>query len=405
MNGYTVTDLLTDLASVIHGTTINKVPNVYGMINRAARQLLLDVDPKETQRIVQMAQIFDDVFDYALPPDVKGDRIIDLALQGDRTPWETFIQTYAETFDANKFVSFANKIYTQWNTGLKTIRIEAPFLTSPIQLANTGSITGWTVGGGATNLSLDQTNNVAGGGAIVVNLSAGQTTGFLQTSSLNPTNLSNYVNNSTGFLWVYMPSGSAITNINVQWGTNSTNYYFANVTTTQPGTTFQNGWNLLAIPWLAANLVGSPNPLDYQYVKVTPTYNGTLQTNFKICNLTFALGYYFEIKYYSKYLFRDPLTNAFQEKVIDATDNGKLINLDTESYNLLFNKVAFFVAQSLQGADAEYDAEYFDSEYNAALTRYKAQNPSEAIKKTESYYRLPNKGYTRFSPGIYNNGC
>lgn len=399
-----ITTLLTDLSSVIHGTTINKIPNVYGMINRAARQLLLDVDPKETQRIVQMPQIYNEVYDYAIPPDVKGDRIIDLRLQAGRTPWECFIQTYAESFDANKLVSFANKIYTQWNTGLKTIRIEAPFLTSPLQLWPTTTTTGVTLGGGATGLTIDQTNNVAGGGALTFNLSAGSSTGYIETSTLNPTNLTNYVNNSTGFLWIYMPSGTAISSMNVRWGTNSSNYYFADVSMTQPGTVFQNGWNLLAIPWVSTNVVGSPTVTDYQYVRVTASYNSLLQTGFKVCNLVFALGYYFDIQYYSKYLFRDPITNAFQENVVDVTDNNKLINLDTESYNLLFDKVAFFVAQSLQGADAEYDAQYWDSEYKAALMRYKAQNPSEAMNKRESYYRMPNKGYSRFSPGVYNIG-
>lgn len=396
-----ITTLLTDLASVIHGTTINKIPNVYGIINRAARQVLLDVDPKETQRLVQMPQIFDEVFDYAIPPDVKGDRIIDLRLQAGRTPWETFVQTYAEQFDANKSVSFGNKIYTQWNTGVKTIRIEAPFLTSPVQLASTGSITGWTTGGGANTLSLDQTNNVAGGGAIVFNLAAGQTTGYVETSTLNPTNLGNYVNNSTGFMWVYLPTASAVSSIDVRWGTNASNYYHYSTSVTQQGTTFINGWNLIALPWVSATLVGTPTVTDYQYVRVTPTYNSTLQTGFKICNLVFGLGYYFDLQYYSKYMFRDPITNAFQENVTDATDNNKLINLDTESYNLLFNKTAFFVAQSLQGADAEYDATYWDGQYASALMRYKAQNPSEAINKTESYYRLPYKGYTRFGNGFY----
>ncbi len=397
-----ITTLLTDLASVIHGTTVNKIPNVYGIINRAARTVLLDVDPKETQRIVQMTQVFDDVFDYPLPSDVKGDRIIDLQLQAGRTPWDVFTQGYAENFDANKLVSFKNKIYTQWNTGLKTIRIEAPFLTSPLQLTGTGTTTGWTLGGGASDLTIDQTNNVAGGGALTLNLLAGQTTGYVENTSLTPVDLTTYVNNSTGFLWVYMPTGASITSVNVRWGSSSANYYSYTATTTQQGTTFQNGWNLIALPWISATVTGSPDADSFSYVRVTPTYNSTLQTGFKVCNLTFALGYYFNLQYYSKCMFRDPITNAFQENVVDVTDNNKLINLDTESYNLLFNKVAFLVAQSLQGADAQYDATYFDSEYQTALKRYKAQNLSEAINKTESYYSLPNKGYNKYATGVYN---
>lgn len=389
--------LLTDLASVVHGTTVNKIPNIYGTINRAARAVLLDVDPKETTRIVQMPQIFNDVFDYALPPDVKGDRITDLRLQAGRLPGDVFTQGYAMDFDANKFTSFANKVYTQWNTGVKTIRIEAPFLTSPLQLCSTDTTDGWSATPGASDITLDQQNNVAGGGALVFNLLAGSATGNIENSSLQPVDMTDYVNNSTGFLWVYIPNASSITDINVRWGTDSSNYYNYTATTTQQGTTFINGWNLIALPWVSATKVGTPTDTDYQYVRVTVSYDGTLQTGFKIDNLTFGLGYYFEIQYYSKYLFRDPVTNVFQEKVVDITDNNKLINLDTESYNLLFNKTAFYIAQSLQGADASYDADYWQTEYEKALQRYQSQNPSEAINKTESYYRLPRKGYTKFA--------
>ena len=396
-----ITTLLNDLSSVVHGTTINKVPNIYGLINRAARTVLLDVDPKETTRIVQMPQVFNNTFDYVIPVDVKGDRITDLRLQAGRTPGNIFHQTYAQNFDANKFSSFASKIYTQWNTGVKTIRIEAPFLTSPLQLSDTGYLTGWAATSGAASLTLDQTNNVAGGGALVFNLIAGQSSGYVETSSLSPVDMTNYVNNSTGFIWVYMPSGAAITSIDIRWGSDSSNYYHYSATTTQQGTSFVDGWNLIALPWASATLVGSPTITAYDYVRVTPSYNSTLQTGVKVCNFTFTLGYYFDIQYYSKYLFRDPSTNAFQETVVDTTDNNKLINLDTESYNLLFNKAAFFVAQSLQGADASYDANYWDSEYQNSLKRYRAQNPSEAMNKSEPYYKLPKKGYDGFAPGVW----
>lgn len=399
-----ITTLLADLASVVHGTTVNKVPNIYGMINRAARAVLLDVDPKETTRIVQLSQVFNDTFDYPLPVDVKGDRITDLRLQAGRTPWDVFVQEYAETFDANKLVNFTNKVYTQWNTGVKTIRIDAPFLTAPTTLWDTGTITGVTATPGVSTLSLDQTNNVAGGGAITFNLTAGPITGNLVTSSLNPTDLSALVNIATGFMWVYLPTGSSVSAINVQWGSDTSNYYSSTQTTTQQGTAFINGWNLISLPWVSAIKVGAPVNTTYEMVRVSFVYDGTLQTGVKVCNLTFALGYYFDLQYYSKYLFRNPSTGAFVENVIDSTYNGYLINLDTESYNLLFNKTAFYIAQSLQGADSAYDADYWQTEYANALKRYQAQNPSEAMLKGSVYYRMPNKSYQRFQPGMYNRG-
>lgn len=394
-----ITTLLNDIASVVHGTTLNKIPNVYGHINRAARAVLLDVDPKETQRIVQLAQVFNSVFDYAIPVDVKGDRIVDLRVQAGRQPNEVFVQDYAVTFDSQKTLGFSNAIYTQWNTGVKSVRIEAPTLKSPLVVTDTSTLTGWSVTSGAQNLSLDTTNNVAGGGALVFDLAAGSATGSVEISTLNPIDMTSSVNIDTEFFWVYLPTGTSVTSINLKWGSDYTaNYYTYTATTNQQGTAFVNGWNLIAMPWVSATLVGSPTLTAYDAVQVTFAYDGTLQTGVKFCNLTSNTGYIFEMQYYSKYIFRDPVTNAFQETLVDNTDDNKLINLDTESYNLLFNKTVFFVAQALQGNDASYDATFWDSEYQAALSRYRAQNPSEAIKKAESYYGLPRKSYNRYNP-------
>lgn len=397
MSSYSITTLLTDLASVTHGTKTNKIPNIYGHISRAARQVLLDVDPKETQRIVQLAQVFNDVFDYAAPADLKGDRFVDLRPQAGRNPWDIFQQGYAQTFDASKLLASSNSVYTQWNTGVKTLRIEAPTLTAPITLSDTSSLSGWGATVGAQNISLDTTNNVAGGGDIQFDLAAGSATGSIQISTLSPVDVTGHVNIDTEFAWAYLPTGSAITFLNLKWGSDYTaNYYTLTVTTTQQGTAFQNGWNLIALPWVSATKVGSPVVTAYKAVQLTVAYNSTLQTGLKFCNLTSNPGYIFEMQYYSKFLFRDPSTNAFQETVVDATDNNKIINLDTESYNLLFNKTAYFIAQALQGADAQYDATFWDAEYESALKRYKALNPSEAKTKAESYYQMPQNGYGKF---------
>ena len=139
---YSITTLINDIIGVTHGTTVYKIPNLYGVFNRSARQLLLDVDPKETQRIVQLSQVFNNVYDYPIPADVKGDRLIDIRPQAGRKPSDIFQQGYAQSFDANKSLNVSNAIYTQWNTGVKSLRIEAPTLTSPITLCDTSTTTG-----------------------------------------------------------------------------------------------------------------------------------------------------------------------------------------------------------------------------------------------------------------------
>jgi len=237
------------------------------------------------------------------------------------------------------------------------------------------------------------------GGAIVFDLAAGSSTGSIQISTLNPIDLSSKVNIDTEFYWVYLQTGSDITSLNLKWGSDYTaNYYEYTVTTNQQGIAFVNGWNLIAVPWASATKVGTPVVTSFDSIKLTVAYDGTLQTGLKFCNLTSNTGYIFEIVYYSKYLFRNPTTNAFQETVTDvATDGNTLINLDTESYNLLFNKCAFFVTQALQGADADYDATFWGNEYVNALEKYKALNPSEAMMKATTYYKTPRSG------GLYSS--
>lgn len=401
---YIVQTLLNDIAGVFHGTTTNKIPNLSGVINRSARAVLLDVDPKETTRIVPLSQVFNSVFDYVLPTDVKGDRIIDLRPQAGRDPTDIFTQGYAQNFDSQKLLGLANKTQIQWNTGVKTFRVEAPTLNAPVTLTDTGSTTGWAATTGAGSITLDTTFNVAGGGALTFNLAAGSASGYLENSTLTAIDLTSHVNVSTLFLWVYMPTGASITSVDLRWGSSAANYYNYTATVTQQGTAFQNGWNLLAFPWVSATKTGTPVNTSYTYVRTTFNYNSTLQTGVKIDNLTSNLGYIFELEYYSKFLFRNAATNTFQETIdiTNGTDTALLINLDTESYNLLFNKTAFFAAQSLQGIDSAYDVAFWDSEYQNALKRYRAINPSEAMVKGESYYTPRKNGYGRYNPGYWN---
>lgn len=392
---YSISTWLNDVGSGIHGTTVNKIPNIYGIANRAARAVLLDVDPKETQRIVQLGQVFNSTYDYSCPVDVKGDRFVDIRPQGQRFPTDQYPQGYAVEFDAYKDVSFDNKIYTQWNTGVKTLRIEAPSLTAPLTLTDTSSITGWAATTGASNLALNTSNYVAGGGALSFDLLTGSSSGYVENSTLAAVNLANYKNVATMFLWVYIPTASATTDVKVRWGSSSADYWEATATAAQDGTAFQNGWNFLSFPWSGATSTGTPDETAVNYVRFTVDYSAA-QTGFLVCNFTSTLGYYFQAQYYSKYLFRDPATNAFQETVADSTDNNKIINLDTDSYNLFFNKSMYFIAQALQGADAGYDATFWANEYATALKRYSALNPSEEMLKSATYYAWPDKGYSKY---------
>jgi len=399
--GIPISTIKDDLRGVIHGTTVDKITNLYGLFNRTASQVLLDVDLQETRQIQTLAQVFNSVYDYSAPADLKGNRIIDLRPQAGRKG-DTWPQRFNQFFDKKKWLKNQNQFTTQHNSGVKSLRIDAPFLTAPTVISDTGSISGWSATGGASGLSVDTKYNVAGSGDLQFNLDGIQE-GQVTSSTIASIDLSTHVNISKIFMWVYMPvalTGIGDDGIGCWIGNDSNNYYSMTFCKTQStGQPFKIGWNLVSFDW--DSTTGTPNMSSVNWIQLFFFPNVPI-TGMKICNITSNLGQYLEAEYYSKYMFRNPTTNVFKEKVVDdSTDLDTLVNVDTESYPVYFNKLCFFIAQQLQGKDATYDVTYWDGEYKNALKRYKNLYPSEVQFAQEPYYEVTKGNYDGFVPKIW----
>lgn len=397
---YSITNLKADLTGVLHGTTLNQITNLDGLIYRAARQVIRDVDPQETIRIIPFTNpIYNQVFDYAVPTDLKGTKIIDIRPQVNRYMSDIWLQSYNQAFDLMKTLTLQDMFTIQFNSSLKTIRIAAPNAPTPIlvnqasQISENGT---WAVGGNASNLQQDNVNYVAGGSSLSFDLSSGAdpSTGYLENTTSTAVDLTEQLNQGSFFIYVYLPTGLDFDNIKLRWGSSSTNYYEVTATTTQENTVFQNGWNLVAFPWLGATVVGTPDVTAIDYLRVTYTYDGSTQTAVRLNNIVVANGQILNVEYYSKYMFRDASTGAFQETV---TDDSNLVNLDTDSYDLLFYQVAYLAAQQQQGKNAlQYDGSTFLNLYNDAVSRYKAMYKSQVQKPQSTYYQQPNPAPTQW---------
>lgn len=394
---YSIQNLENDLAGVLHGTTVSQIQNIAGLESRAARTLLLDIDPQETKRTVEFtAPIFNNVYDYPLAADVKGNKIIDIIPQVNRLPRDVWSQMYNQGFDIAKqnIYNFADSFTMNFNTGLKTIRINAPFLTAPTIINQIESLTSngtWTAGGTASNLAVNNTNFVQGAGSLQVNVTSGAA--YIENSTIAAVDLSTIALQTSFFCWVYIPTGSDLTSVNLRIGSSASNYYTATVTTNQQGNAFANGWNLCQFVWSSMTTTGTPDSSSLTYARIT--MNVTASMNGCLFNgLESILGSFLSYEYYSKYLFRDASTGAFQETVTDASN---LINLDTDSYNLYFNLVAFLAVQQQQGLDALfYDGNFFGQQYQEGVTLYKLNYRSEVQKPQTSYYKPSRPGYTRY---------
>lgn len=400
---YNISQLKVDLTGVLHGTTINQIQAVNNLIYRAAREVLLDADPQETKRTLQFTNpIFNSVYDYPIAPDVKGNALVDIFPQVMRLPSDIWSQAYNQAFDVTKSNIFTlkNMFTMNFNTGIKTVRINAPLLNPPIIINNADNTNDngtWTTGGTASNLTVNNTNFVQGGGSLQFNVTTGA--GWVENSTMSAVNLQANLNQASQFVNTYVPTGANLTSVELRWGSSSSNYYTVTVTQTQELTAFQNGWNLDQFIWQGATVVGAPDVTKINYVRVTLNVTANM-TACKVNGVNSTLGTILNYEYYSKYMFRDAITGAFQETV---TDDSNLINLDTESYNLLFYKVAELAVQQQQGLDATfYDGSKFDQKYAATLAGYKALYKSERQKPQSVYYQKPNVSNSKYIGRNYN---
>jgi hypothetical protein len=381
------------LAAVLHGTNLNKIQNLNGLHNRTARQLLLDIDPQETiRKSLTTTPLYNQVWDYACPSDLKGNRIIDISPQYIRDPSQIIGQEYNQDFDINKNKQSTLSEFTiQFNNAVKTIRIQDSSLPQGITIDTCEATTGWTANSTASNLTEDNVNFASGAGSLSFDVTTG--TGSISKTLASGLDMSTQLNQASLFYYLYLPTGTALTSTAIRWGSDSSNYYTRTLTTTNEGNAFATGWNLIRADWLGATVVGSPDvtAVDYVDILVTVTSN---QTGIKVDNIVSNMGLYRTVEYYSKFLFRDSTTGAFQETV---TDNTNLINLDTESYNLYFNLLAFYAVQQVQGLSAMFfDDNFFGVQYQQGKQRYTALNKSQVQKPQTPYYTPQKGGYGKY---------
>ena len=394
---YSITNLKTDLEGVLHGTTTNQIQNLRGVINRAARQLLLDIDCQETKRTVEFVNpIFNTVYDYPIASDVKGNKIIDIFPQVQRLPRDIWSQAYNQAFDVAKqnIWTLQNMFTMNFNSGLKTIKINAPLLNASNIINQADNLTSngtWTAGGTASNLSVNNTSWAQGAGALQFDITTG--IGWVVNSTMQAVDLTTHLNQSSLFEWVKIPVGTDLTSVELRWGSDASNYWTKTVTQNQQGTAFVNGFNLAENVWSSATKVGTQDVTKINYLRVALTVTANM-AGCLVNGINSILGTVMSYSYYSKFLFRNASTGAFQETVLDDSD---LINLDTESYNLLTNLVAILALQQQQGLDATFfDGSFFATQYQQGLQRYRMQYRSEIQKPQSFFYRMAKQSYRKY---------
>ena len=390
----TITDVKSNLVGMSHGGTLNKVRNIEMLFERAGNNLLTKIDPIDTERVVALnSVVYDDVYNYALPSDFK--KIIDLYPQADRQSLDQSVRTYPERFDVQKLLA-SKTISIESSEGTKFLRVNWRH-RSPKTLHSMNSLTAngtWSAVGSATGLKAQILFKISGNASIEFDLVA--TGDGIQNTTMSALDLTDEDEVADVFVWVYLPS--APTSITAIWGNDLTTNFWTGVAQTAQAdaTAFKVGWNLIKFPWSTATETGTVAPATIDSFRLTIANSAAL-TNVRVDNIIFAVGKNFDIKYYSKYLFK----NSGGTWITRTTSDSDTVVLDSDGINIFLYESLVEMAHQAEGKDSQFDLNYASKKLNGDPSspdvaeriglygKYRGEHPSYAKKAITSYSSGP----------------
>ena len=387
---YSILQLQEDVQALLHGTTLSRVQNFYGSVNRAATDILQDLDPWETKETASLGQVYSGVFDYAAPTRLKSDKIIDVRKTVDRPINDINEPVYSRPFDLKK--GLIQRIFEVHNNGTQRyLRISLPILGQTlVNSCDTTTANGtWAASGDASGLVTDGINFVQGTGSLRFNLAALGSSGILTNSTLQSMDLSSMEDTGAMFASVFLPDASDFTSVSLRWGSGAGDYWERTVTAPHFGS-FVDGWNQCRFDWDGATEVGAPDATAVTYLRVAYAYNGDAQTNARLDYVFAAQGQEYSCDYYSKYFFRDSL-GEIKERADDPED---VICLDTDAYDVYVYRVMYLLAQQIQNASQTSDVAFYLNEYTQRRDRYRLANKAENQALISTYYQPVRGGYS-----------
>lgn len=378
---FSLTQVKESLIGMAHGGTLNKVRNQPALFERAASIFLSQCKPMETMRIAALAStIHDDVYNYALPPDYNA--LIDLIPQDKRSVWDMAYRNSAGLFDLQKAVK-EKTVSMEGSEGSKIIRINWRTRTGKT-IHNMDSLTSngtWSAVGTAANLAANTIFKKSGNASLEFDILA--TGDGIQNTTMDAVDLTDEDEVSDFFVWMYF--GTAPTSVSARWGNDLTTNYWSSVaqTTQADGTALKVGWNLIKFPWSTATETGTVAPATIDSFRITVA--SSAQNNVRADNIICSIGRNFDIKYYSKYLFKNSAGTYLSRPASD--DDSVLV--DNDSLPIYLCECLIEIAQQMEGTDSAFDISYARERLKMLYAAFNSEYPDQRKKQISHYGGLP----------------
>lgn len=396
---YTNTILEADVDGMT--TDVVSATDFLKMANKACIDVLSEIDLRSAIRRTPLApNLFDDIFEYTAPTDLKADKIIDIQPQVKRGRFDEWVLVDPQEFDRKKedrrVDRFGDPIVlknTQWLGDnlcavssydfLRKVLVSRPVDDDEIVISEFDALGDWVAFGDAENIEVNSDDYVKGSRSLQYDISsAGGTTAGIQNSLVDAVDITLYLGTGSVFIWAFLTSKTNVTNFKFKVGNSSGDYYLMTATTDHAGNVFQNGWNLLRFDLSGKSTTGSPDETACTYFSIYMTKAGAKisEQAYRFDWLVFKRGEHFYLHYYSKYGWQTA-AGVYIEKSTTGTD---LLNVDTDEYNLILSKTAEYCERYILKNSAEADLR--KREYEESKRIYKLENPSRALLLTQNYF-------------------
>jgi len=400
---YSYTELRDEIVDPIRYNNIGSVITTRNIINRTARLVSLDIDLRSMKRKAALAsKLFDDRYSYAAPSDIKGDAIIDIIPQRDKQWRKKRTQLiHEEEFEQKKTTLEGDVGY---HVALATDDLVNRVLFSgnvdddSEKVAGLDSLTAdggtWVLFGDAENVAVDTDQYVTGGGSVKFDISdAGGMTAGLQNTGLNTFDITNYRDDGSVFVWVYINSITDLTNWILRIGSGTGNYLTQTITTAHESTAFVAGWNLLRFDFASMTETGTVDEDACNFIALYMTKEtGKADNGYRVDDIVLHTGEYHNILYYSKY----PWQSSAGTFIENSTADTDLVNADTDELELFVLKGKEVMFDEL---DEERKMLRAAAAYREAKKQYLKNNPTQRLNLVErSLYKPFTAGSNRNWP-------
>lgn len=377
----TVSQVKDSVAALLTGVNLNSISSVNTALERAARILVGKCyipDVMGTSAVT----LYDGVYDYTAPTSIYGTNLIDIAPQGNtRTFLDYAYKQPLADFDREKGLLPSGYAATfKYKNGTGYVRITSPRPTPRASLDTMTDDSGWANGGSAGAITEDRTVFYENPASLRFTVT-GASVGTL-TKTVSQQDLSDYEDVGVAFLAIYVPTSVAnLTSVALRIGSSASAYDEVTKTTGFLGAWVADSWLLVAFDFSGSTSTGTPdwNAIDYVQVRVT---HGATITNFRVGGLWISLPSPADIIYQTDAFF---LTSGGSPSSSIANDNDT-VTLNNASIVLYEHECAKTIALQESGGAYTLQIKGFDEVLEALYDTYRANNPSDVLRNTGSYY-------------------